>query len=81
MTAADYDACWLFVAGFTDDLAMPPPGDLPMGGIVGKVTILDCVRRHDSPWFTGPVGWILSDPSPCDLRPCRGRLGLWSING
>lgn len=61
MSAADYDACRLFVDGIHEDLAMPAPADLERGGLVGEVTLLDCVARHPSPWFTGPWGWVFKE--------------------
>lgn len=48
------------------------------GGIVGIVDLVDVVTAHPSPWFVGPVGWVLRNPRPLPFRPCRGRLGLWS---
>jgi hypothetical protein len=79
MTDADYEACRIFVDGIHDDLAMPVPADLPRGGIVGEVTLLDCVRAHPSPWFTGPVGWVLDEACACALVPCRGMPALFEV--
>ena len=79
MTAGDYEACRIFVDGIHDDLAMPAPADLERGGIVGVVMLLDCVREHSSPWFTGPIGWILDEACPCILIPCRGMPGLFNV--
>jgi hypothetical protein len=36
-----------------------PVEELVFGGIVGVADVIDCVSRHDSPWFMGSVGWIL----------------------
>jgi hypothetical protein len=79
MTRADYDASRIFVDSIHDDLAMPAYEDLPRGGIVGEVTLLDCVREHHSPWFTGPVGWVLDDACQCTLIPWSGRQGLFDV--
>lgn len=79
MTADDYEACRIFVDGICEDLAMPVPADLPRGGIVGTVTLLDCVRHHSSPWFTGPIGWVLDEACDCGLIPCRGMPGLFQF--
>ena len=79
MTRADYEACRIFVAGIHEDLTIPTFEVLPRGGIVGKVTLLDCVREHTSPWFTGPVGWVLDDACACTLVPCGGRQGLFEV--
>jgi hypothetical protein len=79
VTRADYEACRIFVDGIHADLAMPAYEDLPRGGIVGEVTVLDCVRGHTSPWFTGPVGWVLADALECRLIPWHGRQGLFDV--
>jgi hypothetical protein len=80
MTMDDYEACRIFVDGIHDDLAMPVPGDLPRGGIVGEVTLLDCVTHHPSCWFTGPFGWVMDDACACELIPWRGMPGLFRVD-
>ena len=56
---------------------IPAPEDFRRGGIVGAVTIADCVETSTSPWFSGDYGFVLLDPEPMDLIPCRGRLGIF----
>ena len=64
--------------------AVPGPNGFPMGGVVGAVTVADCVEEgdghpvEDSPWFFGPFGFVLTDPEACELVPCPGRLGFFS---
>ena len=53
--------------------------DLPRGGIVGTVEIADCVTGSDSPWFTGPYGFMLRNPRPLPFVPWRGRLGFFDV--
>lgn len=48
--------------------------DLPLGGIVGCVRLVNCVRLSASPWFCGPWGFVLADPYPLPFRPCPGQL-------
>ena len=79
MTADDYDACRIFVDSICDNLALPMPADLPRGGIVGEVTLLDCVNIHSSPWFTGPVGWVLDEACAYKWIPCRGMPGMFTV--
>jgi hypothetical protein len=79
MTDADYEACRIFVDGICNDLAMPAPADLPRGGIVGEVVVLDCVDRHPSPWFTGPWGLVMDEAVQCDLIKWRGMPGLFDV--
>jgi len=56
------------------------PADLPLGGIVGMVEIVDCVERHPSPWFQGPVGFVLRNPCPLPFTPCAGHLGFYDAD-
>ncbi|KAA5603782.1 hypothetical protein F1188_19175 [Roseospira marina] len=49
-----------------------------VGGIVGAVDVVACVTDHPSPWFFGPIGWVLANPRPLLFTPCRGRLGLFT---
>ena len=69
-----------FVAGFDPVLAdcIPPPCELIRGAVIGTMVLRDCVLRDKSPWFRGPVGWMLSNPESCDPVPAKGRLGLWT---
>lgn len=50
---------------------------MPLGGIVGIVRIVDCVDRSDSPWFYGRYGFVLKEPHPLPLVPCNGALGFF----
>jgi hypothetical protein len=47
------------------------------GGIVGVVHVVDCVTAHSSPWFVGPIGWVLREARPLPFCPMRGRLRLF----
>lgn len=53
------------------------PGEFETGGIVGIVQLKDCVTRSSSPWFSGPIGWVLSNPEKLDFAPLKGQLGLF----
>lgn len=50
----------------------------PAGGIVGRCTLADCVTRHDSPWFFGLYGFVLTDVQATPFIPMRGRLGIFN---
>ena len=59
-------------------LWLPPREDeIRTGGIIGMVRVNDCVRRHSSPWFAGPWGWVLDKPYPLPFEPCAGQPGLF----
>lgn len=54
--------------------------DYPAGAIIGSVYIVDCVTESNSPWFTGPFGWVLKNPVVFPQPvPMKGRLGLFNV--
>lgn len=55
----------------------PDASALRRGGIVGSVDVVDVVRESDSPWFFGPRGLVLSNPTPCAFIPAIGALGYF----
>lgn len=55
------------------------PGKLYRGGIVGVAEIVDCVRASTSPWFMGPVGFVLANARPLPFRVCKGQLGFFDV--
>lgn len=57
-----------------------PSEKLPLGAIIGEVTITDCVKESASPWFIGPYGFELSNPVLYNKPiPYRGQLGFWEV--
>jgi len=52
--------------GLLDEQAMSVVSHLArswrMSAIIGEVDIVDCVDHSDSPWFTGPHGFVLANP-------------------
>jgi len=59
---------------------LPSPVSDRYGAIVGRVTVLNCVTKSDSVWFSGPFGLVLSQPIELETPiPCRGQLGLWRV--
>jgi hypothetical protein len=78
MTHDEYDSAWLSSFGH---IPTPLPGfnDLPRGGIVGSVEIVDCVQQSPSRWFVGDYGFVLRDPRPLSFRPMRGKLGFFEV--
>ncbi len=51
--------------------------DVPRGGIIGSVDIVDCVQRSDSPWFFGSFGFVLRNPKPLPFIPLKAQLGFF----
>jgi hypothetical protein len=58
---------------------MPKPAGFERGGIVGEADLLHCVSRHDSPWFTGPHGFVLGNARPLPFRPLPGKRGFFEV--
>ena len=48
-----------------------------LGGIIGVVDIIDCVQKMDSPWFSGPYGFVLKNPRPLEFEPMPGALNFF----
>jgi hypothetical protein len=49
------------------------------GGFIGIVDLIDCVHKHDSPWFFGPRGLVLANPRRIEFVPYPGRLGIFEV--
>lgn len=56
------------------------PEDLPLGGIVGKFDIVDCVQSHDSDWFFGPWGALLENAEAWPFVPWPGKRMFFEEN-
>ena len=55
------------------------PTVFDLGGIVGKVRIVDCVSRHQSRWFFGPYGFVMKEQAPLPFFAVRGQLGFFDV--
>lgn len=84
---ASYDAVApMFAARFGVEL--PPFAELPTRALVGVVDLLDCVqvaqasrRVRLSPWFEGPVAFVLGNPRPfAEAIPWRGQQRLFEVD-
>jgi ASCH domain-containing protein len=53
------------------------PQSFDTGGIVGRVTLIDCVTEHPSGFFFGEYGFVFQSAEPLPLMPCRGQLGFF----
>lgn len=51
--------------------------DLEAGGIVGVADLVDMVENHASPWFVGPIGFVLQNARPLPFMPMNGALGIF----
>lgn len=54
--------------------------EAPTGAIVAVARFGEPVRESASPWFTGPIGWPLSEVRVLATPiPCRGQRGFWAV--
>jgi len=56
---------------------LPRPERLKRGGIIGEVTLVDCVKESRSPWFMGKYGFVLKDAKRRKFIPMKGQLGFF----
>lgn len=73
MTIDEYDEA----RGFIDrrvGLGLPSARSLERGGIIGAVEMVDCVKAYESPWWIGPVGFVLRNPLSLPFIPCPGTV-------
>lgn len=51
--------------------------EMDKGGIVGVMDITGMCESHPSPFFLGPVGWLIANARPLPFLPMKGRLSLF----
>lgn len=63
------------------EIPLPPRREIAVGGMVGGVRIVDCVKTMpDCPWFFGPFGFVAEEAHPLPFAPARGHLGFFRVN-
>jgi hypothetical protein len=55
------------------------PERLKLGGVIGRVDLVDVVDRSDSPWFFGPMGLVLANPAPLPFFEVIGRQKIFTV--
>jgi len=69
---------WVIVhAGVSKSELAYSQANLPRGGVVGMMKIVDCVEAMESRWFFGRYGFVIGEAFPIPLVPCRGQLGFF----
>ena len=59
---------------------LPPYEAMQRGGIVGKATLIDCVREHPSQWkMPDHWGFVLKDTVRTPFVPWQGQLGWFLV--
>ena len=51
-----------------------------LGGIIGQVDMIGCVKNSDSKWFFGEYGFVFDNPKPLPFFPCKGQLGIFEVD-
>ena len=51
---------------------------LTLGAIIGHVDLVDVITQSPSPWFEGPYGFVLANPSIIRPVPALGRLRIYN---
>lgn len=79
ITRDEYADAFDFFASIelSGQIAIPTFEELPIGGIVGKMFIEDCVKASKSPWFFGTYGFVITSAMTLPFFPCRGALGFF----
>lgn len=56
------------------------PDEMECGAVVAVARVTKVVTASRSPWFSGPLGWVLKDVVAL-RKPveCKGQLGLWHL--
>lgn len=61
-------------------VTLPPLEELGIGGIIGSVTLADCVRDYPSKWAErGKWHFVMRDPRPLPFFPVPGRLSFFRV--
>lgn len=60
-------------------IAVPPPDQLTVGGIIGQARITGVVTRSSDPWFQGIYGFELADVQAVPFLALAGRLGFFPV--
>lgn len=80
----DYDGEWWIKENFKYNPVMAAVFKNALnlrGGIIGSVNMIGCVTEHDSPWFSGPYGFVFIDPKPLEFDPMPGKLSFFEVPG
>lgn len=60
--------------------AYGPDHEWELGGIVGIVDLVDCVKGHESPWAQPNAWhWVVKNPRRVPFVPMKGTLGLFEV--
>lgn len=63
---------------FCLSLGIDLPISFDLGGLVAQVELVDCVIQHDSPFFSGPYGFVFKNARLIPFQPCKGQLSFFT---
>lgn len=63
--------------GWPKGVPLLDESQMAFGAVIGIATLVDCVTRSRSVWFSGPYGFCLSEIRRITPIPAAGKLGLW----
>jgi len=78
MRGSEYEECRDFAA--QHDILIPEFDDLERGGIIGRATMLGCLKNSSSPWFFGKYGYLIIGPQKLPFTPLKGQLGFFEVD-
>jgi hypothetical protein len=62
-------------------LPVDEPEEYVQSALIGIVDLLDIRESSRSPWFSGPLAWVLANPRSFQKPiPAVGKLGLWTLS-
>jgi hypothetical protein len=61
-------------------MELPQEAEMPRGGVVGMMKIVDCVDSMESRWFYGKYGFVIGEAFPLPLIPVKGALGFFNLD-
>jgi len=61
-------------------LELPEDEDLKLGGFIGIVEIIDCIKNHPSIWAEPDKWhWVLKNPEVIAFKKYKGKLKLFQV--
>lgn len=78
---AKYESALATIAKHKLKIQLPPIEELPVGGLVGTVEIVDCLESSPSPWWIeGNYAFILKNAVKGDFVPLSGQQGFFTVD-
>lgn len=69
-----------FVCKRWPHLPLPHRKTFRLGGVVGRVNLVDVVTESDSDWFFGEYGYVLDDAQTLPFFKMPGRLNFFKLS-